>query len=153
MKKILFISHYPTLYGANLSLLNLIQGLKNEANIEIIVITTHTGDFSSAMINLGVKFYIVLMDFDMVKTIPSGIINKILFQKNHFIKQLSSLRKIINIVKTEKITSIYTNSSVNYFGILTSLWLKKNTIGIFENLLQFIIIYIPSMVKIFIVFY
>jgi len=56
--KVLFVSHYSNLYGANIALLNLIKYLKNNYRIDPFVLITSKGPFTDKLDEIGVKYYI-----------------------------------------------------------------------------------------------
>ena len=56
--KILFITHYDNMYGANKALLNLIEGLVSHGGFEPMLVIPGKGDMTSRMEELGVPYII-----------------------------------------------------------------------------------------------
>lgn len=54
--KVLFISHYAKLMGANRSLLNLIRGLRRQHQVKPLVFCPREGPFTKALIEEGIPF-------------------------------------------------------------------------------------------------
>lgn len=107
--RILFFSHYTELYGANRSLLNLLEGFqKINANIEPIIFCPQQGDLTKKLENLGIQYVIfpfhyavyVVNSFSWIKSIWRQFQNSVNFNK---------LKKIVEELKPDY---IYTNSSV-----------------------------------------
>lgn len=114
--KVLFISHYTNMYGANRSLYELIIKLKEEYNIQPIVLTPNKGVFNEELDKIGVENFCEKFLFwysykenklkVFLKKLRVYILNKICVLKiNNFIKN-----KNINI------DIIHTNSSVINIG-------------------------------------
>lgn len=111
--KILFISHYTALYGANRSLLTLIDGLRDK--IEPMVVLPEKGPLSDALESRGIPVHItafyswIYRDWRRWIKIPSRMLNN--FQAT------TALKPIITEFKPEL---IYSNSSVIGLGFLLS---------------------------------
>jgi len=110
---ILFVSHYSTLYGANLSMLGLIKDLKTRYNCNITVLTPKSGDLPIALNEIGIncivsQFYqweqpVIEGKKNRIKCIIKKILNYYLFHK-----AFKLLPNNFDIV--------HTNSSVTHIG-------------------------------------
>lgn len=115
--KILSVTHYAALYGANRSLLNLIQGTSSQ--IEWIVICKESpnssGDLKQELMNLGVKFYSVPFRIDVYSGSPKFLKRWVFFPLeflfNIILAAFTSLYALFN-----KVNIIHTNSSATCFG-------------------------------------
>ena len=139
--KVVFITHYTALYGANRSLLNLIDGLK-EYNVESFVLCPAEGEITIALEKRSISYYI--FPFKSWMSSPIKISKKMPFTfirlKYHIINVLISLKIIqfrklvINLIalpflvrqsKRWNVDIIYTNSSVIPIGALIAFMLRK----------------------------
>ena len=111
--KILFITHYSALYGANLSMLGLISDLKTRYDCEITVLVPSVGELTDSLSKSGIR-YIVTSYYQW--ELPT--IKKITQQVKCIIK------KLLNIVLFYKAYKqipcdfdlIHSNSSVIHIG-------------------------------------
>jgi len=117
--KILFITHYSSLYGANRSLLLLLKGLKKK-NIEFMVFTPEDGPLLKELDELKIpykknKFWSWM-----------GIRNKLFFLKSplRFLANIFVLPLLLIHTIKFKPSIIYTNSSTTPVGIYLSLILR-----------------------------
>lgn len=109
--KILFLSHYPSLYGANRSLLNLINELQKNGD-EPHVITQYKGELTDELDRIKVAYTFHKLDWGFInKEEYSGITN--------YFKRIKSVRRdylnanrIAKAIKHYNFDIIYTNSSV-----------------------------------------
>lgn len=122
---ILFISHYPALYGANRSLLNLIEGLIPKG-VNPMVICTKEGDLTLELENLNIPYYSVPFHYwcgikpkkrrNVFKYIIQIIKYKRQVLKITEINKLAAF-KVANEFKSFKPDLVYSNSSVTGLGI------------------------------------
>jgi len=117
--RILFITYYSSLYGANRSLLNLIDGLK-QFKVESLVLCTSEGEITKALKEMEIPFAVYSFKNWMrsssklnIRTLVRLIINFIL------------LPFIVIQVRKWNVNVIYTNSSVTQIGALIAIILKK----------------------------
>jgi len=114
--KILFITHYSSLYGANRSLLLLLKGLQGK-NIGLMVFAPEDGPLFKELDKLKIPY-------KKIKYLPwMGVRNKIFFLKSplrFLVNMLVLPLLLINAVKF-KPSFIYTNSSTTPVGIYLSL--------------------------------
>jgi len=109
--KILFVTHYPHMMGANRSLLALINGLK-KYNIESVVLCPKKGDFTSALETANIGY--------LIAPFTNWVYTKV--SLNYYLFPLRILQNIIilpNLIKkVERLNPdiIYTNSSVTAVG-------------------------------------
>lgn len=119
---ILFFLHASSLNnGATRSLVDMIMRLKENENIKVVVIyPDKKGTAIKYLEDNGITTYHVLYGrWDCL--INQKLHKKIIFLTKSFIKQfigLLNVRKILNIIKLEKINLMYTNTSVIYMGAL-----------------------------------
>ncbi|RYG15780.1 MAG: hypothetical protein EOO07_14640, partial [Chitinophagaceae bacterium] len=114
MSKVVFISHYGSLYGANQSLLTFIEHT-TIAKTDIVVIVPELGSFTDKLAELGITF---------IKQLFSPNI----YQERHHVlrrnwnglKKLRWLIKLYLILKKLKPVLIYSNSSILYYGFFLS---------------------------------
>lgn len=117
--KILFVTHYSSLYGANRSLLNLIDGLK-EFNVESFVLCPSDGEIVKELRERKIPFSVFpfrnWMNYSTKFNIKAPLrmaINLIL------------LPLIIMQIRRWNIDVVYTNSSVTPIGALIAIIMKK----------------------------
>lgn len=121
--KVLFLSHYPLLYGANRSLLNLIKELI-KLGVDPYVITTEKGDFTDELERNEIKYTIFNLSWGFVNkeeyTGIRGLKNRLkLFQDDY-----RSAKKLASIVGGQEFDLIYSNSSVISTGFYLARELK-----------------------------
>lgn len=139
--KVVFISHYSDLYGANRSLLNLIDGLK-QFKVKSFVLCPSYGEMAVALEKRGIPFFIFPfkiwmskslkvtkeMPFTFIKFkyhIKNILFNLKIIQFRHLVYNLIALPFLIMQIKKWNIDIIYTNSSVTPIGALIAMILKK----------------------------
>lgn len=119
--RIIFFTHYTDLYGANKSLLNLIEGLIKKGMTDILVVSPANGKITAALDERNV----------MYKIIP--FLNEIheANSKKNFFKMLAKLLynwyivlKYAGALKGNKRSLIHTNASPALIGAYFSYWLK-----------------------------
>lgn len=111
--RVLYISHYSLLYGANKSLLNLLSGLTH--NIDPIVIIPKKGPLRNELKKLGLKYYIIPF-YPIPNKIDRNIIKRSLDLLKSIINILSVI--IISIIaKMNKIEIIHSNSILVRIGL------------------------------------
>jgi glycosyltransferase involved in cell wall biosynthesis len=109
--EILFITHYSQYYGANRSLVNIIQGLK-KLNYKIKVIAPSLGEFTDVLDRMGCDYEVVpFYPFVYRRTRLSFFLKKIRYNKN-----IKALEKLKVIVQQNQPSLIYSNSSVFDIG-------------------------------------
>ena len=115
-KKILFITHYSSLHGANLSLLELIIGLRETHRIDPIVLLPSKGRFINDLEKNNIEY--VIIKFRPWKW--SWNKNRVLNSVKNYIFQEISVRKLSKCFKDADIDIIHTNSSVTPIGVYLS---------------------------------
>ena len=128
--KVLFVTHYSELYGANRSLLGLIENLKNRG-VNISVLLPREGPLLDKLNSLDIKVYIINFHY--------WVINKKLFTSNSILSRIKYIYFILKItfhdhVQISRIKKeiegdnpdvIYSNSSVINFGLKLSKRVNK----------------------------
>ncbi|QEC68026.1 glycosyltransferase family 4 protein [Panacibacter ginsenosidivorans] len=119
--RIIYITHYTELYGANKSLLNLIDGLTKKRITDLLVISPAKGKITEALADRNVPY----------KIIP--FVNEIheADSRPPFFKMMAKLLynwylvlKFGNKIKGNKRSLIHTNASPALIGAYFSYWLK-----------------------------
>lgn len=121
MQKVLYISHYADLLGANRSLLSLVRGMKDKKLYSPIIILPREGELSIELRKYNIQYYVVSF-------YPS------VYEKKGFLEMLkANIKEIINISASIKVALhfrkrgiclIHTNSSVSNLGAYISFFLK-----------------------------
>lgn len=114
---ILFITHYPGMYGANLSLCTLIKELRASYNIEPIVLLSSRGDICEFLEQNDIKYYV--FHFYWWVNADSGIFQKFLNYRKQ-IRNILSLSELLRELEQEKIDLIYSNSVTINIGVSLS---------------------------------
>lgn len=111
--KILFVSHYSALYGANLSMLGLIEDLRKRYGCEITVLVPFFGDLTGKLEELGIK-YIVTPFYQWEQPNKKTIISKL----KNTIKKLLNQFYFYNAYKllSKDFDIVHSNSSVIHIG-------------------------------------
>ncbi len=111
MKTILFITHYTSLFGANRSLIELIEGLK-DYEYDMRLLAPEHGQITDMLKTYLNKIYI--KPFNRIA--EEAVVNKEEY-RNIFRRQVYDL---YDLLKEEKIDVIYSNSSVTGAGAVLS---------------------------------
>jgi glycosyltransferase involved in cell wall biosynthesis len=121
--KILFLTHYTTLYGANRSLLNLIKELKKFGGFSSVLLP-HYGEMALELEKNNIPYFIDNFSWDFVPNTSyiglRGIKNRL---KRSFGNYLNA-RRIAVSLKNHEFDLIYSNSSVFNTGYFISKMLK-----------------------------
>lgn len=119
--KIIFITHYTELYGANRSLLNLIDGLTSKGINNITVLTPVNGKINELLKAKNIQNIVIPFKSEIHYTT----------QENNFIKEFSKcfynwyvVLRYSKRLAVNKNTVIHTNTSVNFIGAYLSWWLR-----------------------------
>lgn len=124
--RVAFITHYAEMFGANRSLLNLIDGLR-PYGVESFVITPDLGDFTKALEERGVAFRQLAIQEWMV-TSPA-VRNR--WQRLYL--NLRSLPHLLSQLRKWQIQIVYSNSSVFAVGQVAALLLRTPHIWHFRE--------------------
>ncbi len=116
--RIAFITHYTELYGANLSLLNLIDGLRAHG-VEAHVICPDHGDLLPALAQRQIPTAPLPFEW-WVSTQPSlaGAAKRL------YRNLRTNLRPIVDQMSAWQINLVYSNSSVFAIGAMAAAWLR-----------------------------
>lgn len=125
--KVTFITHYKSLYGANRSLINLIEGLKN-FKVASYVIVPDEGDLTDALSNKNIPFAILPIQKWMSEQKSIVSFTDYLQRRYCAIRRLGlnvrTLFPLIKLLKAWNIDIVYTNSAVTPIGALVAKYLS-----------------------------
>ena len=129
--RVAFITHYTSLYGANRSLLNLIDGL-SKYEVSAYVVSPGEGELTKVLQNRGVPVAIMPIQLWMSKPPSFGGFLRPICQYiwrrcgalKHLYGNLRVLPALVRQLRVWKIDVIYTNSSVIPIGALAARWLQ-----------------------------
>ncbi|WP_338811938.1 glycosyltransferase family 4 protein [Bernardetia sp. Wsw4-3y2] len=120
--KLLFLSHYGELLGANRSLLSLLKGLKNHTtkNIKPFVIVAEKGEFTGELQKNDIEFKIIpfLLNMQVISPKEKGLkklLRSLFFRYSAIqskMKNEKAILKILKWVEQKNIDIIHSNSSV-----------------------------------------
>jgi len=134
-KKILFITHYHGMYGANQSLCKLILELRDLYKIYPIILVPSRGSICDVLEQNNIKYYI--SHYYWWVNNNDGIFQKILNVRKQ-VRNLIRISKLIRLLKSEQIDLVYSNSITINIGYYLSKKLHKPHIWhIRESLEQF----------------
>jgi glycosyltransferase involved in cell wall biosynthesis len=115
---IAFITHYTELYGANLSLLNLIDGLGSKG-IRSHVICPDQGDLPRVLGERGVPSALIPFEWWVSPK------RTVLGASNRFYQNVvRNLRPVVNQITRWRANLVYSNSSVFAIGAMAAAWLR-----------------------------
>lgn len=115
--KILFVTHYSEMYGANKSLCQLILELKNNYSITPIVLLRNSGQICDFLVENNIKFYVI--NHYWWVNYNRGLFQYFLNWRKQILN-LFFLKKTKNIIIDNQIDLIYSNSITSNFGALIS---------------------------------
>lgn len=119
--KILFITHYASLYGANRSLLQLVIELKQKYGVIPFVLLPCEGELAEALKINGIKYIVSrFYPWVYVNNVKNFLRSCFFYAWNLFL-----YRKIYIQIKASNIDLIHTNSSVVALGAVLRFFLKK----------------------------
>ena len=125
--KIVFFTHYSELYGANKSLINLIEGLISLYTIQPLVVIPKEGAISSVLKEKNIPYIVVKFylwcEIKKKKSLNPYLFIKTVYFASKRIKMLNAFNEqqicnLKNELGTFKPDWVYTNSSVFNFGFL-----------------------------------
>lgn len=118
---ILFITHYPGMYGANQSMCRLITELRNNYNITPIVLLPSTGDICEFLEQNDIK-YLVSHYYWWVNA-EKGIFQYLLNWRKQIINFVR-VKSMVRLVENEGVDLVYSNSATINIGAFLSRRLK-----------------------------
>ena len=130
--RVVFFTHHTQLYGANRSLLNLIDGLKSY-NVESFVVAPQKGDITDALKQRNIPFFITPLQWwsserKLGNNIQEKILKHLSWRKNAFIKLMKNIcifPKLCKQINEWNVDVVYSNSSVIPIGAITAMWINK----------------------------
>lgn len=115
-RKVLFVTHYSSLHGANLSLIELIKGLRQKYNILPVVLLPSDGKIIKNLEQYDIEYIVIKFRPWMWRWSNKKLLNQL---KNYSL-QKKSLYNACRLLKNKKIDIIHTNTSVTPFGVFLS---------------------------------
>ena len=114
--RILFISHYDNLYGANRALLSLMLGLKREGRHEPLLVIPAEGEMTRQLAEAGIEYYVCgVTQWQAIYREPVSFTLK----KHKRVKQIEAeLADLYEHFKGKNIDLIHSNSSVIGHGAM-----------------------------------
>lgn len=108
--KIVFLTHYDNMYGANRALFQLMKGLKVSYDAEIILVIPAEGEMTKALAQLGIRYEICpVTQWQAVYRSPLRFLVKQRMRKKQIEAELADL---VSRFQNEKIDFVHSNSSV-----------------------------------------
>ena len=121
--KVLFVTHYSSLYGANKSLLDLLDGLSiYNGQLSIEVITPNSGPIINELLKRKIKIYRSCYTNDVYLSHRRFELCRIMIK---YIINFFSILSLLIRLNRKDIDIIHTNSSVTFLGAYLSMFLKK----------------------------
>lgn len=114
--RVLYITNYGTMYGANHSLLNLMIDMRSRYNIEPFVLMPYGGDIEEVLKKNSIQYKVLkhyIWQYEVKKKSPvftpfshakEKVLNQFLFERCY------------KAIKNQKIDIIHTNTSIEYLG-------------------------------------
>lgn len=124
---VVYFTHYTDLYGANKSLLNLIDGLKGYHDVTVAVVTHSKGPIVDALNKRNVTCYI----WPFFNETYSGDTNHFKVTIKGLVKFLYNWVTVIRyapVLRRREVNIIHSNSSATLIGAYFALWLKVSHI-------------------------
>lgn len=119
---ILFITHYPGMYGANQSMCRLIVELRKDYNVNPIVLIPSKGEIGGFLDEHEIKYFV--SHYYWWVNADKGIFQYLLNWRKQIIN-LTRVKGLVKLVKKENIDLIYSNSITINIGSLISHKLKR----------------------------
>lgn len=114
--KIVFITHYDNMYGANRAMYHLMVRLKKEYGEEPVVIIPAEGEMTRCLAEEGIRYHVhSVTQWQAVYSGPVRFLVKKMIRKRNISRELISLTKLC---KAEQPDCIYSNSSVIGIGAM-----------------------------------
>lgn len=120
--KVLYISHYDSLYGANRSLVALVSSLLRSKDVDCRVVVQKEGELSSFLKARDIPYYVIPFRNEVGHS--RDLFKGLIYLLFNIFLCLRHYRKL----HAEKFDLIHTNSSISFFGCYLSFLLKVNHI-------------------------
>ena len=114
---ILFITHYPGMYGANQSMCQLMVELRATYNIHPILLLSQRGEICDFLDQHEIKYYV--SHFYWWVNADKGIFQKLLNYRKQ-IRNWLRVPKLLKLVEKENIDLVYSNSVTINIGVFLS---------------------------------
>lgn len=146
-KKIIIFAHDSSLYGASLSLLALLESLKNEQLFKILIILPYNGIIEQRLNKLNIEYEIIPFPRCVIKKSKS-VTQRIKVVFNYYKSYFRVLPTLLSLVHKFKPDLIYTNTSIVSIGYIISKRLNVYHIWHIREHGDFEFKYIPNKRKI-----
>jgi len=117
MFRILFITHYPRMYGANQSMCQLMVELRTKYNIQPVVLLSQRGEICEFLNQNNIPYYV--SHFYWWVNADKGFFQKLLNYRKQ-IRNLFRMPKLLKLIEKEEIDLIYSNSVTINIGFFLS---------------------------------
>lgn len=114
--RVLYITNYGTMYGANRSLLNLMLDMRNRYAIEPFVLMPYGGDIEEVLIKNDIQYRILkhyIWEYEAEENSP--IFTPFAHTKEKVLNYYL-FKKCYDVIKNQKIDIIHTNTSIEHLG-------------------------------------
>jgi len=118
---VLFITHYPGMYGANLSLCRLMVELRTTHGIIPIVLLSSRGEICEFLEKNEIQYYV--SHFYWWVNADKGVFQQVLNYRKQVRNRLG-VSKMVHLIANEKLDLVYSNSITINIGVLLSRKLK-----------------------------
>jgi len=118
---ILFITHYPGMYGANQSLCRLMVDLRDNYHVKPVVLLPSQGDICEFLEQNDIPYYV--SHYYWWVNSEKGVFQYVLNWRKQFIN-LIRVKRLVQLVKYEGIDLVYSNSITINIGVFISRRLK-----------------------------
>ena len=122
--RVLYLTHYGDLYGANRSLLALVTGARDRHGESALVLLARGGPMADALLERGIEHQVVRFGTWMhVRHYSGGVHHRILQwwrqlreERARLAKEPEALERLLQVVRGKGIALVHTNSSVIGIG-------------------------------------
>lgn len=114
--RVLYITNYGTMYGANRSLLNLMLDMRNRYEIEPFVLMPYGGELEKILKKNNIQYRILKHYIWQYETEENSPIFTPFVHIKEKILNYYLFRRCYNVIKDQKIDIIHTNTSIELMG-------------------------------------
>lgn len=142
-QSILLITHYSSLYGANMSLVNVASEL-HKNGIDVHVICPEMGDLCELLADKGISCKVIPFETDLL-SLEGGrfksILRKYKYYLKHYLSKRKAERRISDYIKENHISLVHTNSIATKVGAIAAyrndvphVWHIRECLEVFYNM-------------------